>query len=109
MRAFDRIHAIELMNRDVDYQIREVFESAIVFGRAALEELGTDPETAAAPPDDVRKRDIARLVLQKEVGTHGRCRARGRRQDHARAAHGSRRRQERLSPRRATSSAKGSS
>ena len=71
VRAFDRIHAIELMNLDVDYQIREVFESAIVFGRAALEELGTDPEAAAAAANDVRKRDIARLVLQKEVGTMG--------------------------------------
>jgi voltage-gated potassium channel Kch len=71
VRAFDRIHAIELMNRDVDYQIREVFESAIVFGRAALEELGTDPEAATAAANDVRKRDIARLVLQKEVGAMG--------------------------------------
>jgi len=71
VRAFDRIHAIELMNRDVDYQIREVFESAIVFGRAALEELGTEPDAAAAAANDVRKRDIARLVLQKEVGTMG--------------------------------------
>jgi monovalent cation:proton antiporter-2 (CPA2) family protein len=71
VRAFDRIHAIELMNRDVDYQIREVFESAIVFGRAALEELGTEPDAAAAAANDVRKRDIARLVLQKEVGSMG--------------------------------------
>ncbi|MGO4523663.1 monovalent cation:proton antiporter-2 (CPA2) family protein [Microvirga sp. 2MCAF35] len=71
VRAFDRIHAIELMNRDVDYQIREVFESAIVFGRAALEELGTEPEAATAAANDVRKRDIARLVLQKEVGSMG--------------------------------------
>jgi voltage-gated potassium channel Kch len=71
VRAYDRIHAIELMNRDVDYQIREVFESAVVFGRAALEELGTDPEMAAQAANDVRKRDIARLVLQKEVGAMG--------------------------------------
>ena len=71
VRAYDRIHAIELMNLDVDYQIREVFESAIAFGRAALEELGTDPETAAAAANDVRKRDIARLVLQKEGGAMG--------------------------------------
>ena len=71
VRAFDRIHAIELMNRDVDYQIREVFESAIVFGRAALEELGVEPETAASAASDVRKRDIARLVLQKAGGVMG--------------------------------------
>ena len=107
VRAYDRIHAIELMNLDVDYQIREVFESAIVFGRAALEELGTDPEAAAAAANDVRKRDIARLVLQKEVGDHGRRRTRGRRQDRARAAHGSDRQgAEASAPRRATSSAK---
>jgi voltage-gated potassium channel Kch len=71
VRAYDRIHAIELMKMDVDYQLREAFESAVVFGRAALEELGTDPETAAAAANDVRKRDIARLILQKEVGAMG--------------------------------------
>jgi monovalent cation:proton antiporter-2 (CPA2) family protein len=71
VRAYDRIHAISLMNLDVDYQLRETFESAIVFSRAALEELGTDPATAAAVTDDVRKRDIARLVLQKAAGTMG--------------------------------------
>ena len=42
--------AIDLMNLDVDYQIREVFESAIVFGRAALEELGTDPSRCSPRP-----------------------------------------------------------
>jgi monovalent cation:proton antiporter-2 (CPA2) family protein len=71
VRAYDRIHAVRLMNLDVDYQLREVFESAIVFGRAALEELGADPDSAAAAAQDVRKRDIARLVLQKEIGTMG--------------------------------------
>jgi len=71
VRAFDRIHAVELMKLNVDYQLREAFESAIVFGRAALEELGVDPETAAAAANDVRKRDIARLFLQMEVGAMG--------------------------------------
>jgi monovalent cation:proton antiporter-2 (CPA2) family protein len=68
VRAYDRIHAIELMKHDVDYQMREVFESAIAFGRVALEELGTPAEAAAQTADDIRKRDIARLILQKEVG-----------------------------------------
>ena len=71
VRAFDRIHAVELMKLEVDYQLREAFESAIVFGRAALEELGADPDTAAAAANDVRKRDIARLVLQKDGGAMG--------------------------------------
>ena len=68
VRAYDRLHAIELMNREVDFQLRETFESAIAFSRAALEELGVGAETAAATADDVRKRDIARLVLQKAGG-----------------------------------------
>jgi voltage-gated potassium channel Kch len=71
VRAFDRVHAVELMNQEVDYQVREVFESAITFSRAALEELGTPSETATAIANDVRKRDIARLVLQKEEGAMG--------------------------------------
>ena len=48
-----------------------MFESAIAFGRAALEELGIEPEAAAAAATDVRKRDIARLILQKAGGTMG--------------------------------------
>ncbi len=32
VRVFDRIQAIEAMGRDVDYQIRETFESALAFG-----------------------------------------------------------------------------
>jgi monovalent cation:proton antiporter-2 (CPA2) family protein len=71
VRAYDRLHAIELMNQEVDYQLRETFESAIVFSRAALEELGVPSATATAVADDVRKRDIARLVLQKAGGMMG--------------------------------------
>jgi voltage-gated potassium channel Kch len=71
VRAFDRIHAIKLMNLEVDFQLRETFESAIAYSRAALEELGADPAAAAAVADDVRKRDIARLMLQKAAGTLG--------------------------------------
>ncbi|KQO60711.1 MULTISPECIES: monovalent cation:proton antiporter-2 (CPA2) family protein [unclassified Methylobacterium] len=65
VRAFDRMHSVELMNRDVDYQLRETVESAIAFGRATLEGLGISAEAAAATAQDVRKRDVARLVLQQ--------------------------------------------
>jgi voltage-gated potassium channel Kch len=65
VRAFDRVHAIELMNHEVDFQVRETFESALVFGRASLEELGLSPEQARDVVEDVRKRDIARLMMQK--------------------------------------------
>jgi voltage-gated potassium channel Kch len=68
VRAYDRIHAIELMKRDVDHQTRELFESALAFGRATLEELGVAPEAVARVVEDVRKRDVARLVMQKAQG-----------------------------------------
>jgi voltage-gated potassium channel Kch len=71
VRAYDRIHAVRLLKIGIDYQLRETFESAIVFGRSALEELGIDAETAANSAQDVRKRDIARLFLQKEIGAMG--------------------------------------
>ena len=35
-RATDRAHVLDLTRRGVDYQIRETFESSVVFGRAAL-------------------------------------------------------------------------
>jgi len=67
VRAYDRIHAVKLLKIGIDYQLRETFESAIVFGRSALEELGVETEIAASAAQDVRKRDIARLFLQKEI------------------------------------------
>jgi len=63
-RSYDRQHAIELIKANVDYQIRETFESALVFSSAALEKLGTAPEEAAAVCREIRRRDAARLELQ---------------------------------------------
>ena len=71
VRAYDRIHAIDLMNLEVDYQVRETFESALVFGRAMLEELGREASQASAIVDDVRRRDVARLIMQKSEGIMG--------------------------------------
>jgi glutathione-regulated potassium-efflux system protein KefB len=70
-RAYDRIHAIDLMNREVEHQVRETFDGALAFGRAALEELGVEPATAAEVVEDVRRRDVARLVMQKSEGLMG--------------------------------------
>jgi monovalent cation:proton antiporter-2 (CPA2) family protein len=68
VRAYDRRHAIELMNREVDHFVRETFESALAFSGAVLQELGVEREQAAKVVDDVRKRDVARLVLQQAEG-----------------------------------------
>jgi monovalent cation:proton antiporter-2 (CPA2) family protein len=69
VRAYDRVHAIELMKHEVDFQMRELVESAFAFGRATLQELGLSPEEAGAVVDDVRKRDIARLMMQMAEGS----------------------------------------
>jgi glutathione-regulated potassium-efflux system protein KefB len=71
VRAYDRIHAIDLMNFDVDYQVRETFESALAFSRAMLEGLGREAAQASTVVDDVRRRDIARLIMQKSEGIMG--------------------------------------
>ena len=67
-RATDRSHAIELERMKVDYQIRETFESGVVFGRATLEKLGIPLSRIATIEDDVRKRDRRRLEIQKTEG-----------------------------------------
>ena len=60
-RAYDRGAAIGLINVGVDYQIRETFESALLFGGATLEKLGVDQAEVAEVIEDVRRRDAERL------------------------------------------------
>ncbi|AKC85435.1 monovalent cation:proton antiporter-2 (CPA2) family protein [Pseudoxanthomonas suwonensis] len=68
VRAFDREHALELVAQGVDYQVRETFESAVLFGRAALEELGVDPDEAGQVSEEVRRLDAERFVLEVAAG-----------------------------------------
>jgi glutathione-regulated potassium-efflux system protein KefB len=63
-RAFDRVHALELVTAGVDYQVRETFESALKFGAAALRELGVSESDAAATTEDVRRLDAERFALE---------------------------------------------
>ncbi|MGN6489626.1 MAG: NAD-binding protein, partial [Devosia sp.] len=67
-RAFDRGHAIELLKLGADYQIREMFESALVFGAASLRELGSDDDEIASILDGVRERDRQRFAAQQVGG-----------------------------------------
>ena len=64
VRAFDRGHALRLINAGVEYQLRETLESAIVFGRKVITELGVSEEEADEIMVDVRRRDEQRLELQ---------------------------------------------
>ncbi|PWK66897.1 monovalent cation:proton antiporter-2 (CPA2) family protein [Aminobacter sp. AP02] len=63
-RAYDRGTAIQLIRAGVDYQLRETFESAIIFGGATLKKLGEDPDDVAEVIEEVRNRDAARLEMQ---------------------------------------------
>ncbi len=69
VRAFDRIHAIELLEKGADYQIRETFESALIFGGETLEHLIDDPDHVAEVIDFVRQRDEARFAYQLARGS----------------------------------------
>jgi monovalent cation:proton antiporter-2 (CPA2) family protein len=66
VRAYDRVHALELLEHGAHYQLRETFESAITFGRAALTELGQTPERVAEIEEDIRRRDRERFALQQQ-------------------------------------------
>lgn len=68
VRAYDRIHAIELMKADVDYQQRETFESALGFGRVTLEAVGLSRDEAELIIDHVRDRDAQRMEIQYHEG-----------------------------------------
>jgi len=63
-RAYDRGTTIELIKIGVEYQMRETFESAVVFGENTLIGLGVDRQEAADIANDVRRRDAERLDLQ---------------------------------------------
>lgn len=64
VRSFDRGHTLRLIQAGVDYQVRETFESAMVFGEHVLKGLGYDPAEIAETLADVRQRDEDRLGLQ---------------------------------------------
>jgi glutathione-regulated potassium-efflux system protein KefB len=68
VRAYDRGHAIRLVQAGVEYQLRETFESALVFGYQVLVDLGFSADEARDTIDDVRRRDEERLSLQLVEG-----------------------------------------
>ena len=68
-RTYDRQSAIELTKLNVDYQIRETFESALVLSKVALVKLGIDEIEAAEIIDNVRALDKARFSEEMVHGT----------------------------------------
>ena len=63
-RAFDRAHALELIKVGVEYQLREMFESAIAFGAQAIRVLGATEDEISDVVEGVRQRDLERFEAQ---------------------------------------------
>lgn len=63
VRAFDRGHSMRLVQAGVEYQLRETFESALVFGHQVLIDLGFSDAEARETIEDVRRRDEERFTL----------------------------------------------
>lgn len=64
VRAYDRAHALKLVNAGVDVQVRETFESAVLFGAAALRALDVPEDEADAIAAQVRRLDAERFELE---------------------------------------------
>ncbi|MDF2983595.1 MAG: potassium transporter [Devosia sp.] len=67
-RAFDRGHALELVKAGADYQLREVFESALEFGAETLRQLDVDMVEVGEIIEGVRERDRQRFAAQMVGG-----------------------------------------
>jgi glutathione-regulated potassium-efflux system protein KefB len=68
VRTYDRIHTLAMMEKGVDFELRETFESALVFGGKMLEGIGLNHDEAMNIVDDIRRRDYDRLAMQRSHG-----------------------------------------
>jgi glutathione-regulated potassium-efflux system protein KefB len=68
VRAFDRRHVIELRGLDLVLAERELFESAVVMGKAALRASGVGGHEIDRVEREYRMRDCDRLERQQETG-----------------------------------------
>jgi monovalent cation:proton antiporter-2 (CPA2) family protein len=68
VRAFDRRHLLELRGLDIMFTQRELLESAITMGRAALRASGIEAKEIDRVEREYRLRDCERLELQSASG-----------------------------------------
>jgi len=68
VRAYDRRSVIKMKGAPVAGVVREMLESAIVMARRAMEAVGVDGPEIDKTEAEYRKRDAARLQLQKDTG-----------------------------------------
>ena len=65
VRSWDRAHTLELLAKGVDYELRETYEFALLFGADTLRGLGFDADEVDTLVAEVRRRDADRLALQR--------------------------------------------
>jgi glutathione-regulated potassium-efflux system protein KefB len=68
VRAYDRLHLIELDRLDLAFAERELFASAVAMGRAALKASGIDRAEIDRVEHEYRGRDCERLERQSATG-----------------------------------------
>jgi voltage-gated potassium channel Kch len=68
VRAYDRVHLMELDGLDLAFAQRELFESAVVMGKAALKASGIDKAEVERVEREYRARDCERLERQSATG-----------------------------------------
>ncbi len=68
VRAYDRRHMMALAELDLTGAVRELFESAVLLGREALESLGIGPANVDTIETEYRRRDGSRLEAQIASG-----------------------------------------
>ncbi len=70
VRSRDRVHSIHLRRNNVDFAVRETFESALRMGEHALEAVGVAQSDAQDVIADIRERDRVRLMEQVDGDMH---------------------------------------
>jgi CPA2 family monovalent cation:H+ antiporter-2/glutathione-regulated potassium-efflux system protein KefB len=68
VRAYDRRSVMKMAGAPVAGVVRELFESAVVMARRAMDAVGVDEAEIDKTEAEYRKRDGERLQLQKDTG-----------------------------------------
>ena len=69
VRVYDRLHMIEFDGLDIAFAERELFESAVVMGRAALKASGVEQQEIERVDREYRMRDCERLERRVRPAT----------------------------------------
>lgn len=68
VRAYDRVHSIELIRAGVDVEVRETFDAALRMGAEGLRALGCSEERTTEALATIRRLDAERLLAQVQGG-----------------------------------------